>query len=1016
MSHSDTFRVKVKRNSGLGASSRRSYIRTFRCGLLQTAIKLILVASSLSAVSQPPTPQDHAITFTKTIWRSQDGLPENQVQALLQDRDGYLWVGTSGGLARFDGARFSPLNEGEAQSIFVNNFYCLMLSHDGTLWAGTDGGGLLHIDQKSGRIRAYAAPDGLTDAFVHSIFEDSSGRIWVGSESGLFVKEDDRLVRIDPPGAHGTVSVQALAEDRENHILAGGSHLFSLGAGQNQEITLPGVYGRIQVECILEAGDGTLWVGTTKGLFRQINGVFQRAPEFSGVVRSLRQTGDGTILVGTISKGLWAFRGGKFTRIGDKGLLPIDTVLSIFEDGDHRIWVGTQNGLVRLERSQISLIPLPGFDNDYGTISGTPAGDIWMVAWDAFQVSGGVATPLKFPGLLHTPIRSLYRAKDGSTWVGTDGRGVYHLPGSSPASFSGAARHYMIGNFIRGFLESSRGEIWIATDVGLFRIAAKGVTSYGIADGLAHFNIKSLCEDRNHDIWVGTDRGLSRWHDGSFVQDTATAALRDEKVWSILQDRRGALWFGTRNHGLFRYRNNTVEHYTTAQGLLSNIVYQLLQDRTGRFWISSAETISSLPEEEMDGDPLHFGRPLSVNLYRMPDGADGVQLSGGRFPSGYLAPDDTVWFPTNRGAAHIVVNDERVEGPPVVRIAGILRDGENLSASQNFDLPARTARFALSFSPLFLGPQNGIRFRYQLEGFDHGWISAGAGHIAMYTNLPAGNYRFRVQSFDLSHPELTTEATLAFSKKPFLYQTWWFRLGCILVLAGCGLVAYWARLRKIKNRFAVVLEERGRLAREMHDTVIQGCTGVAMLLEGIATQRESDSEDDDLLNFAREQLRATINEARQAVWNLRRNDEEEIDLSQSLTTLAELATGAFGIPVMCDRVDPVSGISGLIGHELLMAAREAIANAGTHAHPDWIRISASLNGMDLTVSITDNGCGFNQKGLADGAAGHYGLVGMRERMQKIGGTLMVHSISGGGTEVVMKLQYETAGVFAHHGR
>jgi len=472
------------------------------------------------------------------------------------------------------------------------------------------------------------------------------------------------------------------------------------------------------------------------------------------------------------------------------------------------------------------------------------------------------------------------------------------------------------------------------------------------------------------------------------------------------------MWFGTRDHGLFRYRENAVEHYTTAQGLLSNIVYQLLQDRTGRFWISSAETISSLPEKEMDGDPLHLGRPLSVTLYRMPSEADGVQLSGGRYPSGYLAPDDTVWFPTNRGAAHVVAKDGRIAGTPVVRMAGILQDGENLPVTQNLAFPAGTERLVFSFSSLFLGPRDGIRFRYSLEGFDNAWIPAGPGHFATYTNLPAGNYRFRVQSFDLSHPELTTEAALVFSKKLFMYQTWWFRLVCIVAIAGCGLIAYAARLRKINHHFAVVLEERGRLAREMHDTVIQGCTGVAMLLEGIATQREGDSEDDDLLNVARAQLRSTIDEARQAVWNLRRKDEEEIDLPQSLTALADQATGAFGIPVMCDRVDPVSGISGSIGHELLMAAREAIANAGAHGHPDWIRITASLDGVDLTLSVTDNGSGFIQKGPTDGVDGHYGLVGMRERMRKIGGTLVIHSVSGGGTEVVMKLQRETARAFA----
>ena len=312
-------------------------------------------------------------------------------------------------------------------------------------------------------------------------------------------------------------------------------------------------------------------------------------------------------------------------------------------------------------------------------------------------------------------------------------------------------------------------------------------------------------------------------------------------------------------------------------------MYQLLQDRTGRFWISSAEMISSVPEEEMDGDALHRDRPLSVTLYRMPYEANGVQLSGGRISTGYLAPDDTVWFASDHGALHVITSETGIEGNPVVRIAGLTLDGMNLSfGNESLRLPAGSKRLAFSFVPLFLGPQVGIRFIYQLEGFDNSWVSAGSSHTATYTNLPAGTYRFRVRSFSVSHPEHFTEAPFDFTKKPFIYQTWWCRLLFVLALLGCGLLVYALRLRTVRNRFAVVLEERGRLAREMHDTVLQGCQGVSMLLEAIATQREEALEDDDLLDVARAQLRTTISEARQAVWNLRRSEDDEINLPHSL--------------------------------------------------------------------------------------------------------------------------------------
>jgi ligand-binding sensor domain-containing protein/signal transduction histidine kinase len=979
---------------------------SLRNGLYSSRGMSWLVAAMLVVFAWPLANYAQTTPFTSTIWRSQDGLPENIVQALLQDRQGYLWVGTTGGLTRFDGARFSPVNDGTTPTLGVNNFFCLLLSRDGSIWAGTEGGGLLHFEG-SGDVRTYAAPDGLTDAFVRSIFEDSRGRLWVGTDNGLFLKEGEHLVRVDQPGAHGALDVHAITEDNEHHIVAGGSHLISLGAGQDREIPLPGVYSQNKVVSILEASDGTLWVGTASGLLHQLHGKFDRVPELSCTVQILRQTSDGTVWIGTVGNGLWAYRDGTLRRIGDTGVLPIATVLNIFEDIDHRIWIGTQSGLVRLERTQISLIPLPGSGTEYGTIGGAPNGDIWMVVQKAFRVSGAVPVPLNFPGLGDTPIRTMYRAKDGSTWIGTGGRGAYHLDHGRLTHYSKNSPQPITSNFIRGFLES-RGEMWIATDVGLNHISTKGITRYGIADGLANFSVRSLFEDRDHNIWVGTDLGLSRWHAGAFVQDAATTTLRREKVWTILQDRRGTMWFGTRDHGIFRYRDNSIEHYSASQGLVSNIVYQMLQDRTGRFWISSAEMISSVPEEEMDGDPLHRNHPLSVTLYRMPYEANGVQLSGGRISTGYLAPDDTVWFASDHGALHVIANGASTEGNPVVRITGLTLDGMSLSLSEHLDLPAGSKRLAFLFAPLFLGPQVGIRFAYQLESFDNGWVSAGSSHTATYTNLPAGTYRFRVRSFNVSHPELFTEASLDFVKKPFIYQTWWCRLLFILALLGSGLIAYALRLRTVRNRFAVVLQERGRLAREMHDTVLQGCQGVSMLLEAIATQREDEFENDDLLDVARAQLQATMSEARQAVWDLRRNEEEEINLPRSLAALAEQATSAFGIPVVCERIDPISGISGSTGHELLMVAREAISNAGSHANPDSIRISASLDGKDLTLSVTDDGSGFVQKAPSSEADGHYGLVGMRERMHRIGGTLVIHSDSGSGTRVVMKLRQATA--------
>ena len=693
------------------------------------------------------------------------------------------------------------------------------------------------------------------------------------------------------------------------------------------------------------------------------------------------------------------------SRVGQKGSDPLDTVFSILADSDHRMWVGTENGLIRLQETQIALIPVLGASTVYGAISGGLNGDIEMVVQQAFRISNGKAIPIFYPGLRDATVLNTYHASDGSTWIGAAGRGVYHLDHGLSTHYTMTSAQPITSNFTRGFFESSSGEMWIATFLGLNRVTRTGVIRYGVADGLASVGIRSLCEDNEHDIWVGTDLDLSRWRNGRFVEDAATRGLRDKRVWSVMQDRSGAMWFGTRDQGLFRYRNGKLKQYTTAQGLLSNIVYQVLKDRTGRFWISSTESISSIPESQMDAESNLYGRPMSATEYRMPSEAEGVQLSGGRISTAYLAPDDTTWFASHRGALHVAATERTsTEKPPVAVISGLTIDGVSKPFWDGLRVPARVSRISFSLAPLFLGPQERIRSVYSLEGFDPDWIPAGNVHTATYTNLPAGRYRFRMRTFDASHAEIFTEADLSFSKAPLIYQTWWFRLLCVVVAVGLGFVLYMMHFRRVRSRFAAVLEEHGRLAREMHDTVIQGCTGVSLLLEVMATQRESEHADDELLNFARAQLEETIGEACGAMWNLRRNGGDNINLHSSLEALADQATQALGIPVTLVCPDKARIVEASVGHELLMVTREALANAGCHACATTILISAASDLTGLTMSVKDDGSGFEPSSLPTRAEGHYGLIGMQERMERIGGSLSIRSNIGDGTEIMMSLK------------
>jgi ligand-binding sensor domain-containing protein/signal transduction histidine kinase len=967
-----------------------------KCVLAKLLAGLVSIALSCPALGLEPNAR--IFQYTRTLWRVSNGLPEDTIQALAESRQGLLWIGTTGGLATFDGSRIQVYGAGLAQPLSVNSIFCLAPGGDGSLWAGTEGGGLLRL--RGNKLKVYFNREGLTDGFVRSVYEDGRGRLWVGTDDGLFVLEGERLRRIDQSPGMAPIAVHSIAEDRDHRIWVGGSRLIAIEPdGSNRQFSLPGAYSENRVKKILQTTDGTVWVGTVGGLQSLENGRFQALPGIHATVRTLLQTSDGTLWIGTIGDGLWTFRNGRLTQVSSPGLLPSDTVLSIFEDRQKQIWIGTQAGLVRLNKTPVSLVPLPeGGDPDYETISGDNNGDVWVAAQSLYVIRDGIARRVAYAGVANVTVRNVYRARDGALWIGTDGGGVYSIRDGKTTHYSAPGE--LTNNFIRGFLESRNGDMWIATDEGVVRLGGGGSLKLTEANGLAYFSTRSLFEDHSGAIWIGTDRGLSCWRAKGFEQNAATHALAQEKVWSILEDERGTLWFGTRDHGLFRYRDGSMQQFTTAQGLPTNSVYQILQDRRGTFWLTGPNTIASIQGVEMEGSYPLADQPLSVTVYSMPFGADGAQLYGGRQPSGYLAPDDSVWFPTNRGAAHVAGAEQTPRPGPRAFIDELVEDGRTLQIEDKLQVPAHIARLSFGFTAIFLRSQEGVRFRYKLENFDGAWNFPGSNRIATYTNLPAGRYRFRVVAFDTSRPTDVSEADLAFVKVPFFYQRWWFYLLCGLALAGVAWSIYQFRVRQIRTRFSAVLQERSRLAREMHDTVIQGCTGISALLEAMASMPEENRMvKEELLDHARTQVRTTIDEARQAVWNMRHEQEKDVDVIEALRHVAAQTMREFGNVVTLEHDVERLEVGASAGHEILMTVREAVYNSVQYSGTDRVELNVRTCGEDTSISIVDKGCGFSEGTENLVEEGHYGILGMRERMQRLGGGFELTSAVGAGTRV-----------------
>ncbi len=920
----------------------------------------------------------------------------------------------SGGLLRFDGSRFVTFDRGNTPAFQENSVFSLHTARDGTLWIGTEGGGLVRL--REGSFRRFGAADGLLDGFVRTVLEDPGGRIWIGTDNGLYRLADghaQRIVRVDNTAVVAAMAVHALALTSDGTVWSGGSRLVAIRDGVAMNYPLVGEYSETRVKSILQTGDGTVWVGTVSGLQRLPAGAkrFARFPGVQGTVRTLRETSDGTVWIGTIGQGAYTLRGGRLEAIGSgqtAGLkLPSKTVLSLFEDAERNVWMGTQAGGLRFSRSVVQLVPLPGAsDSDFETISRDRDGTLWVAGTNLSHLVNGVPVPAVFPELHGARVRNVFRGSDGTLWIGTDGRGLFRLRKGEPTQHYTTANG-LVNNFVRGMIEDRNGDLWVATDEGVSRLSAGKLRNFTVLDGLAYFSVRAMLQDRAGGLWIGTDRGLSHLAAGEFVQDAATRALGGEKVWALHQSPSGALWFGTRDNGLTRYVPGaaTTTHYSTEQGLASNSVYAVLEDGNGRFLISGengVEAISIADLEKQAADPHAY---LAQRFFAVSQGGELSPLYGGTMPAGTMTADGDAWFPTSKGPVHFLAREPDSSTVPKVFLDQVAADGRVVPLRSGLvKLGANNRNLEISYGSILLGPQDGVQFQYKLDGFDGAWRYGSNRRVADYTNLPAGRYTFRVRAFQGGSGRMT-ERTLAVVKQQYFFLTWWFLSGCVAALLAIIWWVHRQKLRRVETAYKAVIEERARLAREMHDTLIQGCAGVSLLLEAATAEAGGDevqTELLELLGYARTQLSSSIDEARQAVWNLR--GRESAHFGETLRDLTERLGQTSDVEFACQVKGDAYDFHATAMHEIAMASREAIYNALLHANPTRIEVRAVFGHDDFELAVEDNGSGFESTGHAP--QGHFGLIGIQERMRRLCGSVCVASVVARGTCVSIQVPRE----------
>ncbi len=944
--------------------------------------------------------------FSREAWLTENGLPQNTVHDIAQTLDGYIWIATDEGLARFDGLSFTVFDKQNTPQLKDGDIHALLADGQGSLWVCTTNG-LLRLSE--GKFLSWTTREGLPSDDVQSIYEDREGNIWVGTPDGLTQFKEGRFSTWTTKDGLVSNDVKALFEDRESALWVGTSDgLSRFEAGKFTNYTAPDGLASNSVAAISEDKDGRLWVGTFHGLSSLNDGRFTTYSVKDGLpnerITALRVDREGNLWAGTAG-GLSRFEDGRFTAFKAQDELSRSVILAIFEDRESSLWVGTESGGLHFlkDRKFTTYTTGDGLTNDLvKSVYEDHLGQIWIGTYGGglnLLKDGKIARSYTTrDGLASNIVLALFEDRDGNLWVGTpdglnrfkDGRFITYTSADGLAN-----------DFIRSIYADKNANLWIGTRGGLTRLRDGVFTIYTTEDGLPDDFVGTVYEDSQGNVWIGTLRGLSKFRDGKFTTLSTRDGLSSDVVISLHEDRTGSLWIGTNGGGLNRLKDGRLTAYTTHDGLLEDVVYSIMEDGQDNLWLSGNKGIYRIAKKQLDDladKRMSFLSPIS---YGTADGMTTREGSGGGHPSGWESRDGRLWFSTTKGVAMIDPAKVKLnEQPPGVVIEQVRVDDELVTPYQKLELQPGKTRFDFYYTGLsFIAPAK-VKFKYKLEGFDKDWIDGGTRRVAYYTNLPPGEYRFRVMAANNDGVWNETGTAFNFYLRPHVYQTYWFYALSALVIALLTWQLYRLRVRQVKRRFAAVLAERNRIAREIHDNLAQDILGISLQLELVSRTMPKEAEAPKAhLDRARILVRNSINEARRYVWDLRSQALEQNDLPTALTETARRLTAETSTQAQVQVSGTFRPLPQLVESNLLRIGQEAINNAVKHARADRILVNLKFDNRHVQLSIRDNGRGFDAEQQTKN--GHFGLVGMRERADQMGGTLFIRSLLDEGTEVTV---------------
>lgn len=987
-------------------------------------------AGSVNASSSSP--------FLITQWTTENGLPQNSVTSIAQTADGYLWLGTFGGLARFDGVRFTIFNSANTPALPNSRITALHLGRDGSLWIGAENGAITRLQQGRFSLFTRLQPLARGSIFIRAMYEDRQGDLWVGADefAGLRrFRAGDAARQEYYDARHGLSqsTVHSICEDRDGRLWVSASNGLAMfhekSAEQPEHFTIelaePGLDWLFTIQPHAEGG---LWLLKQSSLNRFHQGRLTRVlntPFNNYLAAGLCRTRAGEVLYSAWSDSLASIKpGGKPDGLAERNKpdavtrINLDSkgsyVKALFEDREGNLWLGTiSSGLLRLRQRRVTMLNAATGLPDRGchSVREDKNGVLWIGTSNGLcRLAGGKLTTYITPAVRNLgggySVGGLYEARDGMLWYGL-GNYVVRYDGQR-------FTEYRIPwlDLVSAIMEDRNGQMWLGSRYGLAHFQNGKTTLYTQQHGLVDNDVKLIFEDQAGALWLGTPNGLSRFVNGQFTNYTTREGLSNDYVRDIHQDQDGALWLATYGGGLNRWHQGKITHLTTRQGLHDDFVSRILPDtEQGRddFWLLGNHGIFRVSRRALID--VAEGRDRSVHcvVYNEADGMQPSEGQGGHQPAGWRARDGRFYFPTVRGVAMV---DPRLgkAAPPFVHIERLVLDGTAQELRQSLEVLPGQGNLEIHYTGLSLGNPEQVRFSYQMSGQQQAWQDVGTRRTIYFPQLHPGTYRFSVRALSPDGVWSEQAAAVNIVVKPHFWQTSWFQLLVLGGLAGGLALAYRQRVAWYQRRtarqeaFAQALinsqeRERQRIAGELHDGLGQSLAIIKQRALQSLTRRDDNELLVEQLQEIAEASTEALNEMRQAVFDLRPRQLDRLGLQGALEDLLERMHALNGWQITEQLDDVGARFTPESENSIFRIIQESLNNIGKHAAASAVTLRIKLRDEVLEILIEDNGCGFDSNANPAGS----GLHNIRERVRLLKGKVTIESVPGKGTKLCVNL-------------